>query len=129
MQNLYKHSASYRKLLFFVLITFLTPIASYAKDVTFQWTANPAPLNGYKLYYKTGERGTPPFDGTGLNQGTSPILLGKVTTYTVTGLSADETYHFTLTAYNDLGESGFTEVVTVLPDSSQKPVIIKITVE
>ncbi len=78
-------------------------------------------LAGYKLYYKTGETSAAPYDGTGLTEGDSPILLDKVTTFTVTGLSDTETYHFVLTAYDDNEESGYSVLVTVTPDSSLSP--------
>ena len=118
------------------LISFLlfVPVQSYGKDVSFQWTANPEPLTGYKLHYKAGASSTLPFEGTGLSNNLgliedSPILIDKVTTYTVTGLLPDETYHFALTAYNDTGDSGYSAIVTVLPDSPQlSPTILNIMI-
>ena len=94
----------------------LIPGQSYGMDVELQWEANPEPLTGYKLYYKVGENSAPPYDGTGLNEGVSPILTSKVTAYTVTDLSADKTYHFALVAYNEEGDSGYSTIVTVSPD-------------
>ncbi len=114
------------KLILATFFLLLTPIQSHAKDVSFEWTANPEPFIGYKLYYKTGETSAPPYDGTGLNEGSAPILLDKVTTYTVTGLSDTETYHFVLTAYDDNEESGYSALVTVTPGSSVSPIIINI---
>ena len=103
----------------------LIPIQSFARDVTFQWTASPETLTGYKLYYSVGEGSTaPPYVGAGLSEGASPILLDKVTTFKMTGLAPDETYHFVLTAYNQAGESGYSKVVTVLPGPS--PIILNI---
>lgn len=118
-----------RKYILLVLMTLSVPFTSYARDITFQWTANPEPLSGYKLYYKTGESTALPFDGSGINEGNSPIYVDKVITYTVTGLSPDLTYQFTLTAYNTIEESGFSTIVTVPPDSSPTPTIIDITVQ
>jgi hypothetical protein len=96
----------------------------YAKDVSFIWEANEEPVSGYKLYYKVGENSTPPYDGTGINEGNSPIILENINTYTITGLSPDQTYHFTLTAFNDSDESGYTTIVTVFPEP--RPIIINI---
>lgn len=111
--------------LFFLLF----PILVQARDVTFQWTAVPEPVTGYKLYYKVGPDSQPPYVGTGADQGESPILVGKVNSFVVTGLSTTETYHFVLTAYNRGGESEFSSPVTVGPDSSTAPVIINISVK
>lgn len=84
-----------------------------AKDYTFTWTANPEPVEGYKLYYKKDGVAAPPFDGTGATAGAAPINVGKVTTYTITGLEDNATYHFALTAYSGSEESGYSTVVTV----------------
>jgi len=104
------------KLAILSLLALLVPSQSYGMDFSFEWTANPEPLTGYKLYYKIGEDSAPPYEGTGLNEGASPILIGKVATYTVTGLSPDKTYHFALKAYNEEGDSGYSTIVTVSPD-------------
>ncbi len=100
------------------------PSLSFARDVSFVWTANPEPVVGYKLYYKTGTDSAAPYSGSGLTEGSAPIVVGNVTTYTVTGLSPSEAYQFVLTAYNDSEESGYSEVVTVEPGIA--PMIIKI---
>lgn len=111
-----RHLTILIKLTLLSLCILLIPSQSYGMDVELQWEANPEPLTGYKLYYKVGENSAPPYDGTGLNEGASPILTGKVTTYTVTDLSPDKTYHFALTAYNEDGDSGYSTIVTVSPD-------------
>lgn len=113
-------------IMIFLFLLVMTNLAQ-AKDVTFRWTAVDEPLTGYKLYYKTGADSQPPYIGIGLNPEGSPIMVGKVTSYTVTGLSTDETYHFVVTAYNASGESGFSSVVTIGP--SDAPVIIDITIK
>ena len=109
------HLPNLIKLMILCLSILLLSTQSHARDLTFKWIANPEPLVGYKLYYKTGDNKDAPFDGTGINEGNSPIIIGKVTTYTVTGLSANETYHFTLTAYNDTEESEYSYVATYTP--------------
>ena len=101
----------------------LVPIQTYASDVSFTWTANPEPLTGYKLYYKTGENSAPPYDGTGLNEGDSPILLEKVTSYIVTGLSPNETYHFVITAVNEADEGEYSSIVSIMPVPFPGPTI------
>lgn len=117
------HLPNLAKLAFFCLSILLVPIQSHARDVSFTWTATPEPVTGYKLYYKIGTVGGEPYDGTDLNAEGSPILLGKVTTIMVTGLSPNETYQFALTAYNDTGESGYSTIVPILPLSFPSPTI------
>ncbi|WP_458776036.1 PKD domain-containing protein [Desulforhopalus sp. 52FAK] len=95
-----------------------------AKDYSFSWSANVEPVEGYKLYYKKGGSAGPPFDGADAADGVSPIDLGKVTSFTITGLEDNSTYHFALTAYNGSEESDFTDVITVVPDTPDPPVVI-----
>lgn len=99
------------------LVTFglLAAAPAFAKDYTFTWSANPEPVEGYKLYYKKDGAAAPPFDGTGATAGAAPIDVGKVTTYTITGLEDNATYHFALTAYSGSEESGYSAIVTVNP--------------
>ena len=113
-------TASLTVLFFSVL---LLPPFSSARDVDFSWTANPEPITGYKLYYKIGPDSGPPYDGTGLPEGDSPIFVGKVTAFAVTGLSPSETYHFALTSINDSEESNFTAPVSYMPISMPSPII------
>lgn len=99
-----------------------TATASLAKSYSFSWQANPESGVAYKLYYKKGGTGitpTVPFNGTEAAEGVSPIDVGNQTTFTVNNLDDNSIYHFTLTAYNDTGESEYTTVVTV----GSKPVI------
>jgi chitodextrinase len=86
---------------------------TFAKDYSFTWSANPEPVEGYKLYYKKG--GTPgaPFDGADATQGPSPITIGNQTTFTISGLDENATYYFALTAFNSTEESGFSNIVAV----------------
>ncbi len=101
-----------------------TTTFAFAKDYTFGWSANPEPVEGYKLYYKKGGNAGPPFDGTDSLSGPSPIDIGKQTTFTISGLEDNTTYHFALTAYNGSDESDFTSAITVFPQSgsSSSPV-------
>jgi len=74
-----------------------------AGQVTLSWDANNEPnLDGYYCYYGTvsGTYGT-------------PIDVGNVTTYTVTGLTEGETYFFAVTAYGSPSdESGYSNEVS-----------------
>lgn len=123
MKTHHTHLACLAKVTLLCLSLLLVPAQSYARDQTFLWVANPEPVIGYKLYYKTGDNKEEPYDGTGLNEGDSPITIGKVTTFTVTGMSPNETYHFTLTAYNDTEESGYSDIASYSPLPFIPPVI------
>ena len=89
-----------------------TPI--YAVDVTLAWDAGSPYDNllGYMLHYKAGAPG-PPYNGTEANEGESPINVGLSSTFTLTGLGETETYYFSLTAYNENAESGYSNEVCV----------------
>jgi hypothetical protein len=81
-----------------LLFSFAAP--TYAQDVTLEWDANTEPdLAGYNVHYKTQSSG-PPYNGTGATEGNSPIDVGNVTQFTLTGLSDGVTCFFVVTAYN-----------------------------
>ena len=108
-----------------ILITILLfPVTAYTNTIEFQWDSNPEPLTGYKLYYKTGTDNTPPYDGTGLNEGDSPITIDKSTTFSVSGLQSTKTYHFALKAYYETTESDFSmSTITIPATELPSPVI------
>lgn len=70
-------------------------------------------VDGYKVYYKT-DTNSPSYNGTGLNEGNSPIDIGNRTSYTVTGLQKNTLYHFAVTAYRGNEESGYSEEATII---------------
>ncbi len=108
---------------------FVTPLA-FAKDFSFTWSANPEPVEGYRLYYKIDGAAVLPFDGTGSLQGPSPINVGKQTAFTITGLEDNKAYYFALTAYNGIEESGFSEIISVVaPEVAPVAVIVTISQE
>lgn len=102
-----------------LIVIFLTVIAAatvsaQANDIIVAWDPNdPAEqVTEYKLYYKTDNSSTPtgpPYDGTGLIEGDSPITIQVGQSlfdennpeYTLTGLTAGVTYQFAVTACND----------------------------
>lgn len=104
------------------------PSQTQAKDVTFEWIANTEIVTGYRLYYNVGVDSSPPYQGTGITEGNSPISIGNATSFTATGLLDYETYHFALTAYNGAQESGYTAIVTVSPNQNPSPTILKISI-
>jgi hypothetical protein len=76
---------------------------AHAGQATLAWDANTEPdFAGYKIYY-----------GTAAGTYGTPVDVGTVTTYTVTGLTDGATYYFTATAYDLVGnESGYTNEVS-----------------
>ncbi|BHH86262.1 hypothetical protein LA52FAK_45510 [Desulforhopalus sp. 52FAK] len=90
-----------------------------AKEYSFSWAENDGLIEGYRLYYKEGGAASVPFDGISANEGCSPIDIGNKTSFTISGLDENETYHFTLTAYSGNDESDFTQVITVSPEDGQ----------
>jgi PKD repeat protein len=104
-----------------MVLVCLSTTYAHAKDYTFSWSANPEPVEGYRLYYKKGGEAGPPYDGTNSLNGLSPIDIGKLTTFTISGLEDDTTYHFALTAYDGNDESGFSQNITVFPADNSPP--------
>jgi hypothetical protein len=94
-----------RNLLFFsaLLLALLISVWARAEQVTLAWDANTeSDLAGYKLHY-----------GTAGNSYSVHIDVKNVTTYTVAGLTAGQTYYFAATAYDASGnESGYSNSVS-----------------
>lgn len=96
----------------------MAPVPSI--DVTLQWDPNTEfNLAGYRIHYKMDSSGEP-YDGTGANEGASPITLPREDLddpynpeFTLTGLLDGATYFFAVTAYNTAGlESGYSNEVS-----------------
>ena len=83
-----------------VIILLLPAVSMAASQVTLAWTANSeASLAGYRIYYKSGSSGEP-YNGVGLNQGSSPVeipLLNLADSgnpeVTLTGLAQNTDYY------------------------------------
>lgn len=121
-KNIFQGFLAYGTLL---VCLFITPLAS-AKEFSFSWSANPEPVEGYKLYYKIDGSASPPFNGTGALEGPSPINVGKQTAFTINGLMDNTTYYFALTAYNGYEESDFSTIVSVVVPATE-PVAVIVT--
>jgi len=94
----------------------LTGIAKNEK-VTLTWQQNTeVDISGYIIYFDT-DNDTPPYDGLATVYGfPSPIIIGKDTSFTVTGLANDATYHFAITAYDISGnESDYSAPLSKAP--------------
>jgi hypothetical protein len=102
----------------------LIPALGHAAELTLSWDPN-APeekVTGYKVYY--GTHAGPPYEGVNAEEGASPIDIPLVSladpnqpSYTLRGLDTCQEFFFTVTAYNEAGESGFSNEVskTVVP--------------
>ncbi len=111
-------------------VAVITPTNTSKDSVQFQWMANKEQVDGYRIYYKTGSQGGPEYNGTGANEGDSPIDVGDVTSFSLSGLKADKWYYFTLTAYLGAEESAHSkEIVLWTGDTPAAPVIMKIKVK
>lgn len=83
----------------------VTPSGSGKFDLSWNDNAE-SDIAGYKIYYSVSN--APDFSGTGALEGSSPILVGKVNTFSITGLENDRLYRFAITAIDDAkNESGF----------------------
>ena len=104
-----------KKLQLFALICacvlFLASTAS-ARSISLAWNANPeSDVAGYKIYYQS-DSPTLPFDGVEANEGASPIDVGDLTDFSLSGLSDSRIYYFAVVAYNADGiESPWSDVV------------------
>ena len=94
-----------RNLLFFsaLLLVLLISVWARAEQVTLAWDPNTeSDLAGYRIHH-----------GTASGSYSVHIDVNKVTTYTVTGLTAGQTYYFAATAYDASGnESGYSNSVS-----------------
>ena len=96
-------------------------------SVHFRWTPNPEQIDGYRLYYKISDKGGPEYNGTGINEGDSPVDVGNVTQFTLTGLQDNKRYYFTITAYKGDEESEYAkEIVLWTGKTPAAPTIMNI---
>ena len=94
--------------------------------IDLNWSGNPeSDLAGYKVYYDT-DSGFP-YNGTGATEGDSPIDVGNVNSFALTGLSPGTSYYIAITAYDadadgtddqtDGNESWYSDEVSAIPGS------------
>ena len=97
--------------LLLVCLTIPTPANGQTYSIKLAWDKvefeNSAGLiPGYKIHYKTGVYAGPPYSGTGVNQGDSPVSIPVTTLanpdspeYTISGLEQNSIYYLAATAY------------------------------
>lgn len=83
-------------------ILYLSPLITYASQVTLAWDQNPEPdIAGYKVHY-----------GTSTRNYEHRVDVGNYTSCTISDLQEGTTYYFAATAYNSqLNESDFSEEI------------------
>lgn len=110
------------KILIPIIIGCMLPGMLWAGDITLAWDPNTeSNLAGYKLYYDS-DTDTEMYQGTGANEGDSPIVIytddladPDAPQITLTGLSDGQYYYFALTAFDtDEMESDFSDEVGTL---------------
>jgi hypothetical protein len=99
------------KLLATVVMCILAALTGFAADVNLAWDASTSPnVAGYKVYH-----------GQASGTYNTPVAIGNQTTYTVPGL-VNGTWYFAVTAFDAEGsESGFSNEVSTVIDSSTVP--------
>lgn len=85
---------------------------THSRDITLEWDPNTEPdIAGYKIYYKAASPELP-LDGTGAEEGPSPVDVKENTRAVLKGLDDSKIYYFAVTAYNSAGyESSFSNIV------------------
>jgi chitinase len=94
-----------------VLLVFGIGTASNAVTVSLRWGASTG-ATGYRVYYQPNSSAQP-FGGTGASQGSAPVDVSNQTSATISGLDPANAYYFAVTAYNEAGESSYSNVVSV----------------
>lgn len=79
--------------------------------------------DGYNLYYDVDSG--PPYSGISISQGSSPIDIPGLTTFQIVGAQECIPYYFAIKAYNDKGESEYTEELELIIFPTQDPLLIK----
>ena len=88
-------------IVFFILFLMVICFSNvFAAEVTIAWDPSTSNPIGYRIHY-----------GTSSGSYTQIIDVGNVTEYTVSGLQSDVFYYFVTSAYNEFGESGYSNEV------------------
>lgn len=101
------------KRLFIALVLLVCTVSFVnAESITLAWDANTeSDLDGYKLYY-----------GTSTGNYLTPIDVGNVTTYELSGLDTGVTYYIALTAYDTVNnESEKSDEISASPPDTEAP--------
>jgi|GEM_PF-1872418 len=95
-----------------------TNISFYAASnkIILSWTKPSVPdINHFKVYYDT-DSPNPPYNGTGATDGPSPINVGNVDSYILSGLTNGVTYYIAITCVDNTNlESSYSTVISTTP--------------
>lgn len=97
----------------FVFTVFIAfPANALGYDLILEWDQNANPeTTGYKVYYGVQSRTY-----------TTVLDVGNVTSCALSGFEEGQTYYFAVTAYNDFGESDYSEeILYTMPVSINEP--------
>lgn len=98
--------------------TDLTFTSVSRNSITISWKDNAGDESGFRIERKTGSGSYTQIATVGAN----------VTSYTNTGLTANNTYHYRVRAYNSVGNSAFSnEITAVATDQPPAPSDLRIT--
>jgi len=101
------------------------------REINLDWKAvNSSHLAGYKVYYDTDSK-DPPYEGAETDIGKSPIDVGKISKYRLSGLKPGTEYHFAVVTYNISGEESlYSKIASIFVDelSDKYTVIDKKTI-
>lgn len=117
------------KIILLTLVTVGFSANVWGKTVTLSWDPSPTSgISGYKIYYAAGSS-TAPLDGTGATEGSSPLDVGNVLTFTVNGLPDGEDHYFAVAAFDASdNESTYSNIVhsPVVVGENNPPVLAAI---
>jgi hypothetical protein len=93
-----------------IIINVSSPTLAMVAEVTLKWDPS-SQANGYKLHY-----------GFESNSYDYVIDVGQNLEHTVTDVNDNQLYYFAVSAYNDYGESGFSEEISYSPEQNKPPI-------
>ena len=98
--QLFRHALLFSLIPTFLIFSIIVP-SSHSADITLAWDHNDqVPITGYYVYH-----------GVESGNYTAKIDAGSMPQYTLVGLDDQQSYYIAVTAYNEFGESDFSEEV------------------
>ena len=108
--NFFIRNFSFVVFAFLIILKFSSPALAIAAPLTFEWDPS-AQATGYKLYY-----------GLESNSYEFVIDVGPNLQHTLSDLNENQAYYFAVTAYNENGESGFSEEISSNSVQNKPPI-------